>query len=241
MVKTKLLSVLSICFAIAMLSGQKTTQQTDSLRVGLYESPPFVIDADGLPKGMAIDLWEQLASELNLKYKYVTYNSFKEIVLATTTGNIDVSVTNLDITEDRARLIDFTQPWYDGGLRIMVGDANRTTTTELIQGLREAGHLNAYLWLVVVIIAVTIGFTLFDRRFDTEFPRRWREGLAESFYSVMVIATTGSLKPEKSIRLGRAYIFRFLAGNWNRCPGISHIIDNKRDDYTFAIRRNRWC
>lgn len=193
-VKSKFLFVLCVCLTIAIAHGQNKTDSLKILKVGLYESPPFVMDADGLPKGMAIDLWEQIAEDLELRYRYITYGSFKEILEAAAAENIDVAVTNLTITEDRAQLIDFTQPWYDAGLRIMVGDNNRTTTSELIQGLKDAGHLNAYLWLFIVIVVVTIAFTIFDRKFDTEFPKKWREGLAESFYAVMVIATTGNLK-----------------------------------------------
>ncbi|WP_367716364.1 transporter substrate-binding domain-containing protein [Nitratireductor sp. GISD-1A_MAKvit] len=42
-----------------------------------------------------------------------------------------------------------------------------------------------------MIVLSTIALTLFDRRFDRDFPRRWREGIAESFHQVMSIATTG--------------------------------------------------
>lgn len=33
--------------------------------------------------------------------------------------------------------------------------------------------------------------TLFGRRFDPDFPKRWRDGTAESFYQVMCMATSG--------------------------------------------------
>jgi polar amino acid transport system substrate-binding protein len=33
--------------------------------------------------------------------------------------------------------------------------------------------------------------TIFDRHFDESFPKRWREGLAESFHHVVSIATSG--------------------------------------------------
>jgi len=150
--------------------------------------------ADGRPVGMAVDLWESIAANQNFKFRYQNYNSLKEIVDATESYEIDIAVTNLTITEERAQAIDFTHPWYDAGLRIMISDDSRTTTSELFQGLKDAGHLSAYIWLLIVIVLVTLGFTIFDRKFDKEFPRKWREGLAESFYAVMVIATTGNLK-----------------------------------------------
>ncbi len=188
------ISAVSILITITSIYGQNGTQQPKVLTVGLYNSPPFVMNVDGNPKGMAVELWESVALNQNLTYRYQNYDSFTELVEATASNKIDVAVTNLTVTEDRARAIDFTHPWYDAGLRIMIGDDNPTSSTELIKGLQDAGHLRAYLWLLFIIVVVTVGFTLFDRKFDREFPRKWREGLAESFYSVMVIATTGNLK-----------------------------------------------
>ena len=192
--KNILVSVLSTYLTVNSIYGQTETHRPETLNVGIYNSPPFAMEVDGRPTGMAVDLWESIAMNLNLKYSYQNYNSLKEIVAATESYEIDIAVTNLTITENRAQAIDFTHPWYDAGLRIMISDDSRTTTSELFQGLKDAGHLSAYIWLLIVIILVTLGFTIFDRKFDKEFPRKWREGLAESFYAVMVIATTGNLR-----------------------------------------------
>jgi len=77
----------------------------------------------------------------------------------------------------------------------------------LFAGLTDAGHLEAYGWLALVIVVATVLFTLFDRRFDPDFPRRWRDGVAESFYSVMSIATSG--RPP-----GRKNLFGWLGRIW---------------------------
>src|SRR5690606_14012337 len=63
----------------------------------------------------------------------------------------------------------------------------------------DAGLLTAYAWLVLVIIVATIGITFFDRYFDKGFPRRWREGLAESFYTVMSVVTSGKSPARKNL------------------------------------------
>lgn len=119
------------------------------------------------------------------------FPTFGALIEATAAGTVDVAVTNLTITRDRAQRIDFSQPWFDAGLRIMVDRNRRSGFRDVVQGLRESGHLRGYAWLAFVILVATALLTLFDRRFDTSFPRRWRDGLAESFYSVMSIATSG--------------------------------------------------
>lgn len=180
---------------ICLLMPQAALAQTERtpLNVGVYVSAPFV-EAEGNDRysGMAIELWEAVARRLGQPYQYAEYPSFRELVRAARNDEIDVAVSNLTITRDRAEIVSFTQPWYDAGLRIMVPETGGSGGFwGVIDGLKDAGHLRAYAWLFVVILLATIGFTVFDRKFDPGFPKRWPEGIAESFYHVMSIATSG--------------------------------------------------
>lgn len=186
-------------FLLVAFGAQGAGAQDDAveapgeLDVGVYVSPPFVEEsAEDTYSGMAIELWESIAKRSGLAFRYVSYPTLRDLVQATADGEIDAAVTNLTITRDRARTIAFTQPWYDAGLRIMVPDEGGGGGVRgVIAGLKDAGHLRAYALLLLVIIVATIGITVFDRRFDPEFPNRWREGAAESFYNVMSIVTAG--------------------------------------------------
>lgn len=170
------------------------------VNVGVYVSPPFVIADNSRYDGMAADLWEAVAGDLKLGTRYVAYPTLRELVDATRNGEVDAAVTNLTITRARAEIIDFTQPWYDAGLRIMVpSEGGSSGFDRVLSGLSDAGHLRAYGWLLAVIAAATIGFTLFDRKFDPDFPRRWREGAAESFHHVISIATNGKTSGRKNL------------------------------------------
>ncbi|WP_265516472.1 transporter substrate-binding domain-containing protein [Nitratireductor luteus] len=185
-----------------------------ALKVGLYVSPPFVVEEDGRFTGMAVELWETIAAELGLRSDYRSVPTLGELVQATVDGEFDIALTNLTITENRAQRMDFTHPWYDAGLRIMVNEDQGTSFSALVAGLRESGHLKAYSWLVFVILTATVLLTLFDRQFDREFPRRWRDGLAESFYSVMSIATSGRSPGRKNLF---GWIGRIWQGLWLVC------------------------
>lgn len=185
-------------FLVVAFGAQGAHAQNDAvetpgnLDVGIYVSPPFVEESGASTySGMAIDLWESIGQRLGLAFRYVPYPTLRDLVQATADGQIDAAVTNLTITRDRARTIAFTQPWYDAGLRIMVPDEGSSGFGGVLAGLKDAGHLRAYAWLLFVIIVATVGIAVFDRRFDPEFPKRWREGVAESFYNVMSIVTSG--------------------------------------------------
>lgn len=198
-------AAVSACLAISILVPQAAFAQAEPatparvVNVGVYVSPPFVAAENNSYDGMAIDLWEVVASNLDLATRYVAYPTIRELVEATRNGGIDAAVTNLTITRGRAETISFTQPWYDAGLRIMVPGEGSGGFWSVVSGLNDAGHLRAYAWLLAVIVVATMGFTLFDRRFDPDFPKRWREGVAESFHHVVSIATAGKAGSRKNL------------------------------------------
>lgn len=184
------------------------------LRVGFYVSPPFVMKEENRLTGMAVELWERTASEFGRQFDYQEFPTIRELVQATSDGTIDIALTNLTITENRAQRIDFTHPWYDAGLRLMVNQDQGAGFWEIIAGLRESGHLRAYAWLAFVVMVATVLLTLFDRHFDKDFPRRWSEGIAESFYAVMSVATSGKAPARKNLF---GWVGRIWQGLWLVC------------------------
>ncbi|WP_028094264.1 transporter substrate-binding domain-containing protein [Pseudodonghicola xiamenensis] len=193
--------------ALINWGGMVHAQQSKPLTVAVHESPPFVILSDGVYSGLAIDLWETVATELGYEFTYQEYDTVRSMIDATAAGNADVAVSNLTVTEERAARVDFTQPWYDSGLRIMVNDSSGASFWSIFTGLRDSGFLRAYGWLAFAILVASLCFTLFDRKFDKDFPKSFRNGFAESFYTVMTVATSG--KPPK-----RKNLFGWLGRMW---------------------------
>lgn len=174
----------------------------EEITVGYRAIPPFVVRGeDGELGGMAAELWERIAEGVQLSSRYVEYDTVADLLAATAANEVDVAVGAISITKERAERVDFTQPWFDSGLRIMVDNTASSSLGNLWNGLAEAGYLKYYAWLVVLILLSTIGLTVFDRRFDKNFPTRWRDGVAESFYSVMLVVTKGTL-PSRSRLFG---------------------------------------
>lgn len=180
------------------------------VRVGVYVHPPFVIKEGGHYSGMAIELWEWLAEQHNLTSDYIEYNNIGALVDAIVSDRVDAGVTNITVTKERAEQIDFTHSWYDAGLRVMVYEDGSSGFVKVFRGLQDSGHLKAYAWLLGIIILATILVTLFDRRFDKNFPERWRDGYAESFYTVMSVVTSG--KPP-----ARKNLFGWIGRIWQAC------------------------
>lgn len=192
----KTIIIIALTLIANAVCAQEPTQARNPVQVGIYVSEPFVNKEGSTYSGMAIDIWQNVAKCMNIDSHYVEYPNYAELMQAVSEGKVDAAVTNLTITESRAEIADFTYPWFDAGLRIMVHTQAGTGWDDLIDRLNRAGHMTTYVWVLVILVAATVLLTVFDRRFDKSFPKSWREGLAESFYQIALIATSGQSSRE---------------------------------------------
>lgn len=177
------------------------------LRTGVYVSPPFVMkDSTGYYSGMAIDLWELLEDEMGFVAEYIEYPSWSRMMEAVTSGEIDMAVSSISVTYERAKHLKFSFPWFDSGLRIMVKTTGQGT---IWNELKRNGHLLAYLWIIVIIILLTVILTIIHRKRENTFPQNWIEGLTESLYRLILAIKTGVVNNKDY-----SWIGKILAAIW---------------------------
>lgn len=86
-----------------------------TLVVGTKIAPPFVMkapDGDGYT-GISIQLWETLAQQLGLHYRY-EQRSLKQLFTGLEDGSLDIAVAALTATARREKRIDFAIRFYHG-------------------------------------------------------------------------------------------------------------------------------
>lgn len=92
------------------------------LKVGMEMAyPPFEMqDTRGNPAGVSVDLAHALAEYL---HEPVTIENipFSGLIPALKTGKIDVVISSMTMTAERARSIDFSDPYLHTGLCLLVG------------------------------------------------------------------------------------------------------------------------
>jgi glutamine transport system substrate-binding protein len=49
---------------------------------------------------------------------------FNGIIPALQTGNVDIAIAGITITEEREQIVDFSNPYYDSGLRVLVRESD---------------------------------------------------------------------------------------------------------------------
>ncbi len=75
--------------------------------------------------GFDVDLWAAIAKQLKLKYKLQPMD-FNGIIPGLQTNNIDAALAGITIRDDRKQVIDFSDPYYESGLSILVNENNTT-------------------------------------------------------------------------------------------------------------------
>jgi polar amino acid transport system substrate-binding protein len=103
-----------------------TTAEPIPLRVGMDLSyPPFeTIGPDGKPAGISVELAQGLADSLG-RPLVIENISFLGLIPSLKSGKIDVIISSMTATPERAKAVAFSEPYLTAGLAALVPAASR--------------------------------------------------------------------------------------------------------------------
>ena len=120
MIKTKVAAVLAgMSVALYAVAPVASAQDRELIVATDTAFVPFEFKQGNVYTGFDIELWAAIAKELNLKYKLQPMD-FNGIIPGLQTKNIDVALAGITIRDDRKKVIDFSDPYYESGLAILV-------------------------------------------------------------------------------------------------------------------------
>ncbi len=100
-------------------------------RVGTSaDFPPFEYVEDGKYVGFDMDLIRAIADEMDLEIEIVDM-SFDSLIAALMTGNLDIVIAGMTITEDREEAVDFTDPYWTADQSVAVKEDSDKNITVL--------------------------------------------------------------------------------------------------------------
>ena len=114
-------------FAILLICLLGTAlQAAEPLRVGMELSyPPFEsIGPDGLPQGVSVEMARALADELGRPLK-IENIPFTGLIPALKSGKIDLIISSMTATPERAKAVAFSEPYLTTGLGALVPAASK--------------------------------------------------------------------------------------------------------------------
>lgn len=118
-----------------------TAGSADAETLQVVTDPSFVpfemMDQEtGRMIGFDMDILAEVAKRAGFDYELHTMD-FNGIIPSLQTGNVDIAIAGITITDERRKIVDFSVPYYDSGLRILIrkesGDIRRLDDLE---GLR---------------------------------------------------------------------------------------------------------
>ncbi|MGN8158500.1 transporter substrate-binding domain-containing protein [Salinisphaera sp. RV14] len=132
----RLICILSIALA-AMLGSTAALAKT--YIAGVEPSfPPWAAVDHGQVVGIAPDAVRAIAKQQGFDVKFRSM-SFSSLIPALKAGKIDMLVTGLTVTPRRAQQIDFTVPWWQIKLDVLVPADSRLTAQTALSGGHTVG------------------------------------------------------------------------------------------------------
>lgn len=193
--------------------------QQDTLVVGVYESPPFVIyNEDGTLDGVSIWLWEEIQEDLNQPCKIKRYpeaHSLRLILDDLEAGVIDMSINPLTLTGDRYRRMDFTHPFFIGNLTVATNTSSRL---RYFKTFMKDFFRPRVLLLILILVGMVLffgGLVWLVERKNQHFERSLQGLLSSFWWSAVTMTTVGYGDKVPISGLGR-----FIAFLWMLCSVI---------------------
>jgi polar amino acid transport system substrate-binding protein len=108
----------ALAVLVLLVAGE--AHAADKLRVYTKPVEPFAFQQDGKAAGFSIELWDRIAKETGQEYEVTWAKSVGDVIAAVKNGDADIGVAAISITAERERQVDFSQPFYESGLSILV-------------------------------------------------------------------------------------------------------------------------
>ncbi len=120
---TKWLKTVGATLALTVAAG---TASAETLKV--VTDPSFVpfemMDQEtGEMVGFDMEIIREVADRAGFDIDLNTMD-FNGIIPALQSGNVDIAIAGITITDEREEIVDFSDPYYDSGLRLLVREGN---------------------------------------------------------------------------------------------------------------------
>jgi len=114
--------MMACCFAATSFAGNITVA-TDT------NFPPFEFKdpKTGQHTGFDVELWDAIAKEIGIEYNLQPMD-FNGIIPGLQSGQLDAGIAGITIKPERAKVVDFSDPYYNAGLLLLVKATNTDIT-----------------------------------------------------------------------------------------------------------------
>lgn len=136
--RRSVMKLVLFCLVPLFFVGTAAAVERETLVVGMELAyPPFeMTDTSGKPSGVSVDLAHELGKSLGKKV-VIENIAFDGLIPSLKTGKIDLIISSMTATEERAKSIDFSDAYLSTGLCLLV---NKRVPVSGIKDLDRPGR-----------------------------------------------------------------------------------------------------
>ncbi len=183
--------LLALQLAVPLVHAATTAPATNGpLRVVTTPIAPFVLpDSDPLA-GFSIDVWEAVARRMHVDF-ILQLVAAEERFSKVERGDADVAIGLIVMTPEDEKRVDFSHPYLDSGLQIMVRAQREGRLLELFDSIPwgAIGELFGTAILIMLLLANVLW--LIERRNNPSFRKKYLAAIGEGLWAAMLIIATG--------------------------------------------------
>jgi ABC-type amino acid transport substrate-binding protein len=186
------------------------TTQSKMLRVAVKPIEPFVFKQGTEFTGFSIDLWNALAQSLKIDTAWVEVKTVGDQLQAVRSGRADAAIAAITITMERESVVDFTQPYFDSGLQIMVHaerDRHLFDVFDSIPWPTIGALLGVFIAIMVVMAHV---LWIVERQTSEHFRKGYLKGIGEGLWGVALIVATGEHGDRQAAKVVKRLVVFFM-------------------------------
>lgn len=199
-----------LCITTSQAQKALGSTVTDTLVVGVAGNEPFVFEMNSSTKGIALEIWEDVAKQKSWAYRYKIFESVEDALYALNKGDLDVVAGPISITSRRLEYMRFSQPFYNSSLAIV----SRVDELNLWQKVKPLFSLKLLIAVGVFLIILAIVGTLFwlaeRKKSPDQFPSKASDGIGTGMWLAVVTMSTTGYGDIAPVTLAG----RIIAGSW---------------------------